>query len=101
MNVGNTAAAALGFLCVLLLAVIAVLCVKHNKQLHQIQSDNDNMTVERDTLQSRYDNMTVERDTLQSQNNRLMSERNQLQSSYNTLKSEKDALQKKLAQIGE
>lgn len=37
----DLAAVALGILCVLLLAVIIVLFIKHNTELHQIQSHND------------------------------------------------------------
>ncbi|XP_026766632.3 C-type lectin domain family 10 member A [Pangasianodon hypophthalmus] len=127
VNFSNTAAVVLGFLCVLLLAVITVLCIKHNKEMHQIQSSNDNITVERDQLQSRYNIMRVERDQLQSRynimrverdqlqsryniinmekngllnlNNKLTSEKSQLQSSYNALNSERDTLQKTLTEI--
>lgn len=87
MNCSNMASVGLGFLCVLLLAVIVLLCIKHNKEMQQIQSGNDNMTIERDRLQSSYNIVT--------------SERNRLQNSYNALKYEKDAIQKKLTEIGE
>lgn len=103
-------AVGLGFLCVLLLVVIIVLCVKHKQETYQIQSGNNNMSMERDMLQSRNNIMAAERDALQSKcdimriekerllnfNNILTSARNQLQSSYNTLKSEMDAMQKKI-----
>ncbi|XP_053335778.1 asialoglycoprotein receptor 1-like [Clarias gariepinus] len=110
VNLSNMAAVCLGFLCVLLLAVITVLCIKHNNEMLQMQSSNDNMTTERDRLLISNNIMTVERDRLQSryniinnekeqlwnQNTKLISERNQLQISYNALRSERDALQNKL-----
>ncbi|XP_060747694.1 CD209 antigen-like protein A [Tachysurus vachellii] len=92
----DMAAVALGILCVLLLAVIIVLCIKHNTELHQIQSHNENMTTERDGLQSRYNILNMEKDQLMNLNHNLTSERNQLQSSYDTLRSEREAMQKKL-----
>ncbi|XP_053335777.1 C-type lectin domain family 17, member A-like [Clarias gariepinus] len=82
VNLSNMAAVGLGFLCVLLLAVITVLCIKHNNEMLQMQSSNDNMTTERDRLLISNNNMTVERDRLQS--------------NYNALRSERDALQNKL-----
>ncbi|XP_053533518.1 C-type lectin domain family 4 member M [Ictalurus punctatus] len=113
VNCSNMASVGLGFLCVLLLAVIVLLCIKHNKEMQQIQSGNDNMTIERDRLQSSYNIVTSERNRLQSsynivtsERNRLQSsynivtsERNRLQNSYNALKYEKDAIQKKLTEI--
>ncbi|KAF5905510.1 antigen like protein, partial [Clarias magur] len=82
VNLSNMAAVGLGFLCVLLLAVIVVLCIKHTIEIHQIQNFNDNMTIERYRLLNSNDNVTKER--------------NQLQSSYNALRFERDELQKRL-----
>ncbi|XP_053335835.1 asialoglycoprotein receptor 2-like isoform X1 [Clarias gariepinus] len=96
VNLSNMAAVCLGFLCVLLLAVITVLCIKHNNEMLQMQSSNDNMTTERDRLQNRYIIINNEKEQLWNQNNKLISERNQLQISYNALRSERDALQNKL-----
>lgn len=95
------AAVGLGFLCVLLLAVIIALCIKHSKEMHQVQIANINVTTEREMLQSRYNNMIMEKDHLLNLNSRLTSERNQLQSSYNALKAESDAMQKNLTEMGE
>ncbi|XP_035381869.1 CD209 antigen-like protein C [Electrophorus electricus] len=79
---GNPAAVCLGLLCVLLLAVIIGLGIKHDSG--------------RDQLQRGYDNMTKERDRLLDINNNLTLERDQLQSSYDNLTMERDAIQQKL-----
>ncbi|XP_035381863.1 CD209 antigen-like protein C [Electrophorus electricus] len=78
---GNPAAVCLGLLCVLLLAVIIGLGIKHDSG--------------RDQLQRGYDNMTKERDRLLDINNNLTLERDQLQSSYDNLTMERDAIQQK------
>ncbi|KAK3507313.1 hypothetical protein QTP70_013586 [Hemibagrus guttatus] len=96
VNLIDVAAVSLGILCVLLLAVIIVLCVKHNTELHQVQSHNQNMTAERDGLQSRYNILNMEKERLVNLNNNLTSERNQSQSSYDKLRSENQAMQKYL-----
>ncbi|KAI4879495.1 hypothetical protein NFI96_029500, partial [Prochilodus magdalenae] len=91
------AAVGLGLLCVLLLAVIAVLWVQFN-----------NMSKQRDQLQTSYAGLTKERGQLQTSSTSLTRERDQLQSSYTSLtrerdqlQKEKEALQKKLAELGE
>ncbi|XP_051972996.1 CD209 antigen-like protein E [Xyrauchen texanus] len=46
----RTATVCLGLLCVLLLTVVIVLCVKHTQEREQFIFNNDNLTKERDQL---------------------------------------------------
>ncbi|KAI4896084.1 hypothetical protein NFI96_027216, partial [Prochilodus magdalenae] len=108
---GNPAAVCLGLLCVLLLAVIIGLSVKHKAEREQLQSSymnmtmererlldaNSNLTSERDKLQSSYMNMTMERERLLDANSNLTSERDKLQSSYEVLAMERDGLRRNLS----
>ncbi|KAI4877220.1 hypothetical protein NFI96_025406, partial [Prochilodus magdalenae] len=89
------AAVCLGLLCLLLLAVIAVLWVQFNsltKQRDQLQTSYASLTTERDQLQTSYASLTTERDQLQTSYSSLTTERDQLQK-------EKEALQIKLAAL--
>uniref|UniRef100_A0AAY5EJ11 C-type lectin domain-containing protein n=1 Tax=Electrophorus electricus TaxID=8005 RepID=A0AAY5EJ11_ELEEL len=58
-------AVCLGLLCVLLLAVIIGLGIKHDSGRDQLQRGYDNMTKERDRLLDINNNLTLERDQLQ------------------------------------
>ncbi|KAI4876135.1 hypothetical protein NFI96_026851 [Prochilodus magdalenae] len=90
------AAVGLGLLCVLLLAVIAVLWIQFNsltKQRDQLQTSYTSLTTERDQLQTSYASLTTERDQLQTSYSSLTTERDQLQTSYSSLTTERDQLQ--------
>ncbi|KAI4894608.1 hypothetical protein NFI96_012461 [Prochilodus magdalenae] len=56
---GNPAAVCLGLLCVLLLAVIIGLSVKHKAEREQLRSSFDNLTMEREGLQSKLSNIEI------------------------------------------
>ncbi|XP_030643691.1 C-type lectin domain family 4 member M-like [Chanos chanos] len=115
----------LGLLCVVLLATIVGMYVKHNadtvylqtrydlltKERDQLQTSMDNVsterdqlqtrmdivTMERDQLQTRMDNVTMERDQLQTRMDNVTMERDQLQSSLNNMTMERDRLQRNLS----
>ncbi|KAI4876134.1 hypothetical protein NFI96_006883, partial [Prochilodus magdalenae] len=90
------AAVGLGLLCVLLLAVIAVVCAQFNHMATenvQLQTSYARLTTERDQLQISYTSLTTQRDQLQTSYTRLTAERDQLQTSYTRLTAERDQLQ--------
>ncbi|XP_072526655.1 uncharacterized protein [Salminus brasiliensis] len=93
---GNPAAVCGGLLCVLLLAVIMGLSIKHNAEREQFQNRYTNVTLERDQLQAMYTNITVERDQLLDTNSNLTLEGNRLQTNYEVLTMERDTLQRNL-----
>ncbi|KAL7841705.1 hypothetical protein SRHO_G00253960 [Serrasalmus rhombeus] len=123
---GRPAAVCLGLLCVLLLAVITGLSIKHyaereqlwnrynnvTMELDQIQSSLVNITKEkvqlwstnniiskqRDQLQNRFDSISNERNQLLDTNNRLALERNKLQTSYDVLTKEREELQRQITE---
>ncbi|XP_030643701.1 C-type lectin domain family 12 member B-like [Chanos chanos] len=97
----------LGLLCVVFLATIVGMYVKHNadtvylqtrydlltKERDQLQTSMDNVTMERDQLQTRMDNVTMKRDQLQSMCVKLAKERDKLRTSYTNVTAELDQLQ--------
>ncbi|KAL6466566.1 hypothetical protein MHYP_G00243700 [Metynnis hypsauchen] len=83
MHSGRPAAVCLGLLCVLLLAVITGLSIKH---------------AEREQLWNRFDSIRKERDQLLGTNNRLTLERNKLQTSYDVLTKEREELQRQITE---
>ncbi|XP_030643637.1 CD209 antigen-like, partial [Chanos chanos] len=80
----------LGLLCVLLLAVIIVLCVLYTVQLDQLQDSVRNLTRDRDRLETSYNNMIAERDQLETSYKNVSAEREQLEISYNSLSTERN-----------
>ncbi|KAL7855598.1 hypothetical protein AOLI_G00192020 [Acnodon oligacanthus] len=109
---GRPAAVCLGLLCVLLLAVITGLSIKHYAEreqlwnryknvtmdLDQLQSGLVNITKEKDQLQNRFHSIRKERDQLLDTNNRLTLDRNKLQTSYDVLTKEREELQRQITE---
>ncbi|KAI5087816.1 CD209 antigen, partial [Silurus meridionalis] len=89
----------LGFLCVLLLTVIIILCIKHSIDTHQMWRDHENMTVQRDQLLTRYNIVTIDKNILQSSYDTINMEKNRLLDLNNNLTLVRDALQKKLSKM--
>ncbi|XP_072526151.1 uncharacterized protein [Salminus brasiliensis] len=96
---GNPAAVCLGLLCVLLLAVIVGLSIKHNVERDQLQNSYTNITLERDQLQNSYTNITLEKEQLQNSYTNITLEKEQLQNSYTNITLEKEQLQNSYTNI--
>ncbi|XP_030643643.1 low affinity immunoglobulin epsilon Fc receptor-like [Chanos chanos] len=96
----------LGLLCVLLLTVTVTLSVKNAVERDQLETRNQHLITEQDSLNISYNNLTCvnsqllflyndlikERDQLKTSNSNLKNERDQLQTSNNNLIKERDQL---------
>ncbi|XP_036420149.1 CD209 antigen-like protein C [Colossoma macropomum] len=89
---GRPAAVCLALLCVLLLAVITGLSIKHYAEREQLRNRYNNVTMERDQLQSSFINITKGKDQLWSSNNDITKQRDQLQNRYVSIRKERDQL---------